>query len=458
MMLLSEAAALLNANFGPVDAKFSGVSTDSRTLARGELFVALRGERYNGHEFLKSVAAGGAAAALVDEACPGQTFLPLIRVADTHKALGALARAWRSMMSLEVIAVAGSNGKTTTKEMIAAILKCHAGETGVLATAGNLNNEIGVPLTLLKLRRTHRYAVVELGMNHRGEIARLAALVQPTVAVVTNAQREHLEFMGSAMDAAQENAGIYRALPAEGTAIINFDDPCRKIFEKAASGRKTISFGLDAAADISGRFEPDVLSSSVALNLPGGGVRATLSIPGVHSVRNALAAAAAGHAVHVGPKAIGEGLEMFRPYSGRLQLGRAAFGATLIDDSYNANPDSVRAAIDVLASASGPKILILGDMGEVGQHGPALHHEIGDYARQQGVDELLALGDATLHAVRAFGPNAQHFGNWQSLAQKACETATADATLLVKGSRFMRMERVVRALQGRETAPACGGG
>ncbi len=457
MMRLSEAAAILNSSLAAADTSFSGVSTDSRSLMRGELFVALSGERYDGHAFLHSATLGGAAGALIGESYDGHAGLPVIRVVDTRKALGALAREWRSRLSLAVIAVAGSNGKTTTKEMIASVLRCHAGEHDVLATEGNLNNDIGVPLTLLKIRRTHRFSVVEVGMSHSGEIARLAGCVQPTVAVVTNAQREHLEFMGSAEDAARENAQIYRALPVDGTAIINIDDPNREIFKAATTGRKTISFGLGAEADVTARFEQGMLSSLMELHLPSGAVRATLNIPGSHSVRNALAAAAAAHAVGVPAKAIGEGLEAFRPYSGRLQLKRAESGATLIDDTYNANPDSVRAAIDVLASAVGPKIMILGDMGEVGELGSSLHSEMGAYARQRGIDEFLGLGQATLHAVQAFGKNAQHFNDLESIARRACEKATADATLLVKGSRFMRMERVVRALQGR-SGPGSGVG
>jgi UDP-N-acetylmuramoyl-tripeptide--D-alanyl-D-alanine ligase len=326
--------------------------------------------------------------------------------------------------------------------MLAAILRQHAGEDAVLATRGNLNNDIGLPLTLLRLRHAHRWCAIELGMNHKGEIAYLAGIARPTVALVNNAQREHLEFMRSVEEVAAENASVYDALPASGVAVINADDPHAAFFRGRAGKRRTVDFGLGASA-VTGRYRLGSLSSEIRLQTPAGEGDATLAIPGLHNVRNALAAAACAFAVDVPVKTIGAGLTAFRPYSGRLQVKRAAGGATVIDDSYNANPDSVRAAIDVLASCPAPTALVLGDMGEVGEHGAEFHREVGGYARSKGVSQLLALGEATRHAVEAFGEGGRHFATAEELVSKI-----EAKTVLVKGSRFMKMERVVAALTG----------
>jgi UDP-N-acetylmuramoyl-tripeptide--D-alanyl-D-alanine ligase len=417
------------------------VSTDSRSVGRGELFVALRGERFDGHEFLAAAAAQGAAAAMVDHDYRGPFPLPVVIVADTKRGLGELARQWRARFSPVLIAVTGSNGKTTVKEMLAAVLRQHAG-TAVLATTGNLNNDIGVPLTLLRLRAAHRYCAIELGMNHRGEIGYLAALAAPTIALVNNAQREHLEFMGSVEEVADENSSVYDALPEAGTAIVNADDPQAAYFRRRAGQRPVVDFGLELGA-VRGGYALKGLSSELRLRTPQGEASATLSIPGLHNVRNALAAAACAHAAQIPPATIAAGLTAFRPYTGRLQVKQGRGGITVIDDSYNANPDSVRAAIDVLATCAAPTALVLGDMGEVGPRGPEFHREIGAYARSRNITRLLALGEAAAHAVEAFGKGAEHFGDVAALA------AAIDArTVLVKGSRFMRMERVVAALTG----------
>lgn len=449
MMSLSEAAAVLQARFSGSDARFSGVSTDSRTLRSGELFVALRGERFDGHGFLKQAAAAKAAAAFVDRNYAGEYPLPVAIVEDTRLALGDLARHWRARFSPVLVAVAGSNGKTTVKEMLASILRAHAGDDAVLATAGNLNNDIGVPLTLLRMRHAHRWCAIELGMNHKGEIGHLARIAQPTVALVNNAQREHLEFMGSVEEVAAENAAVYEALAEDGVAIVNADDAHAAFFRGRAGRRRVVDFGIDQPAALSGSYVLRALASEVAIRTPAGAANATLAIPGLHNVRNALAAAACGFAAGILPATIAAGLSAFRPYSGRLQVKQARDGATLIDDSYNANPDSVRAAIDVLASCPGPTVLVLGDMGEVGAHSEDFHREVGAYARDKGVSSLLALGDSARHAVNAFGAGARHFEKLEELIPNV-----SGRSILVKGSRFMKMERVVAALTG---APAQGG-
>ena len=441
-MTLAEAAAVLAGTTSGAPARFDGVSTDSRSLKPNELFVALRGERFDGHDFLAAVAQRGAVGAMVDRRCTGPFPLPVVIVEDTRQALGALARAWRRRFSPALVAVTGSNGKTTVKEMLAAILRTHAGERAVLATSGNLNNDIGVPLTVLRLRGEHRWCALELGMNHRGEIAYLAGIAAPTVALVNNAQREHLEFMNSVEEVAAENGSVYQALAADGVAVVNADDAHAAYFKRRADPHRVLDFGLDGAA-VTGRYELKHLSSEIRIRTPQGETGATLAIPGLHNVRNALAAAACALAAGVPAGSIGPGLSAFRPYTGRLQVKQGAGGRTIIDDTYNANPDSVRAAIDVLASCPGPTALVLGDMGEVGSQGPQFHREVGDYARAKGVDRLLALGEATSHAVAAFGPGARHFDALDDLVD-----ALEAKTVLVKGSRFMKMERVVAALTG----------
>jgi UDP-N-acetylmuramoyl-tripeptide--D-alanyl-D-alanine ligase len=449
MMRLSEAAQALGARIAGADVGFEGVSTDSRSIARGQLFVALRGEVYDGHAFLAKAAAAGASAALVDGAFDASGApLPLLVCEDTRRALGALAAHWRARFSPSLIAIAGSNGKTTTKEMLAAVLRAAFGEQSVLATAGNLNNEIGLPLTLLRMREVHRYCAIEVGMNHKGEIAYLSGIAGPTIALVTNAQREHLEFMGSVEEVAEENAAVLRALPADGTAVINGDDAHAAAFRQAAGGRRIVEFSLERSVAVGGRYELGPLSSALTLRCPSGEACATLAIPGLHNVRNALAAAACAYAAGVPVEAIGAGLSAFRPYSGRLQVKRSADGATVIDDTYNANPDSVRAAIDVLAAAGGSTLLVLGDMGEVGDQGPDFHAEVGRYARDCGIGGLLALGESTVHTVAAFGEGARHYASAEDLIEALCRRLAAGSTVLVKGSRFMRMERVVVALTG----------
>jgi UDP-N-acetylmuramoyl-tripeptide--D-alanyl-D-alanine ligase len=441
MMSLAEAAAAIQGRVpgAGADVSFSGVSTDSRTLGRGELFVAIRGEHFDGHQFLGAAKERGAAAALVDDKYSGEAALPLLVADETRKALGRLGRHWRLRFAPALIAITGSNGKTTTKEMLAAILRAHAGEAGVLYTRGNLNTDIGVPMTLLRMRAAHRFCAVELGMNHPGEIATLAAIARPTVALVNNAQREHLEFMHSVEAVAEENASVFDALPGDGVAVLNADDAMAGVFRRKAGKRARVEFGL-GRGDVTGRYVLKGLRSEIALKTPRGDARATLAIPGAHNVMNALAAAACAHAVGVPPAAIGAGLSEFRPYSGRLQVKTTTGGATLIDDSYNANPDSVRAAIDVLAACPGPTALVLGDMGEVGEQGPAFHREVGGYAREKGIGLLFTLGSLSREA------GGRHFEDLTQMKEGLKEART----ILVKGSRFMKMERVVALLTGEK--------
>ena len=434
-------------------ARFRGVVTDSRRTAAGNLYVALRGERFDGHDFVAAALAHGACAAVVERdwrpASEGVAGSTLLRCADTRVALGQLARAWRRRFDLPLVAVTGSNGKTTVKEMVAAIMRAAHGEAAHLATAGNLNNEIGVPLTLFELDARHRSAVIELGINQPGEMARLAAIAQPTVVLVNNAQREHQEFLDGVDASARENGAAIAALPADGVAVFPGDDACAPIWRELAGARRTIEFGLGGPGCAHAvHASPDARPSSFVLHLPDVVLEVRLKIEGVHNVRNALAAAACALAAGLPPQAIAAGLACFEPVPGRLRRIALEGGAHLIDDSYNANPDSVLAAIEVLAACDAPRILVLGDMGEVGEQGPQWHCEVGAQARHRGVDTMLALGPLSELAVRAFGRGATHCEDVDSLVGLlgARLREQPSATVLVKGSRFMRMERVIAGI------------
>ncbi len=446
MMRLSELAAVLAAPLRGTDVGFATVSTDTRNIRSGDLFVALKGERFDAHAFVAEAAKAGAVAALVEHAV--EAAIPQIVVGSTLAALAALGAHWRGRFNMPLIALTGSNGKTTVKEMLASILRAQAGGDSVLATRGNLNNHIGVPLMLLELREAHRYAAIEMGMNHPGEIAQLAAIGRPTVALVNNAQREHMEFMASVEAVARENAAVFEALPADGTAVVNADDAYADYFREAAGAHRIVDFGLERPAAVSGGYVLQNLSSEIRLRTPAGEAALTLAIPGLHNVRNALAACACAHAVGITPAVMREGLENFRPFTGRLQVKRAVNGATVIDDTYNANPDSVRAAIDVLARCAPPTLLVLGDMGEVGDQAAAFHQEVGAYAHSRQVSALCAFGEHTAAAVEAFGAAATKSDSIEELLDAVRAGATPHTTVLVKGSRFMRMERVVQALTG----------
>ncbi len=434
---------------------FLRVTTDTRSLVPGDLFVALKGEHFDGHDFVAAAQERGASAALVAADRAREFRGNLIAAPDPLTALGALAAHWRARFAIPIVVIAGSNGKTTVKEMLAAVLRCHYGAGAVLATAGNFNNAIGLPLTLLSLRPQHRAAAVELGMNHRGETAALAAIARPTIGLVNNAQREHQEFMVNVADVAAEHADLVRAVLPGGMAVINADDAFVDVWRDAARGNDcaVVEFALERAAAVRGRFIAGGAGGTLEATTPAGDATLALAAPGRHNASNALAAATAALAVGVPLAAIVRGLESFRPIGGRLAVTRAASGVVVIDDTYNANPDSVRAAIDVLANAPSPKWLVLGDMGEIGAQGPAFHREAGVYARACGIDRLLAAGTAAAEAAAAFGAGAEHFPTVEALADHVRAAARVGTTVLVKGSRFMRMERVVAALAGGGVPP-----
>lgn len=424
----------------------SGVVTDSRQMVPGGLFVALTGERFDGHDYLEAARAAGAAAALAEQGRAPLAGLPCIVVADTRVALGRLAGAWRARFDVPVVAVTGSNGKTTVKEMTAAILRAHLGENAVCMTRGNLNNDIGLPLTLLSLSDAHRAAVVEMGMNRPGEIAWLASLARPTVAVVTNAQRAHLAGMGSLESVVREKGEIYDALDAAGTAVINADDGHAPYWRAQNAGRRVVTFGMSEMADVRVHWMGHGLASAVTLTTPQGETAFDLQLPGAHNALNAAAAAAATLAAGVSLDTAGRALAAFQGVKGRLQVRPLTGGATLIDDSYNANPDSVRAAIDVLAATVGRKHLVFGDMGETGERVGQFHDEVGGYAKSQGIDRLYTLGEHANQTARNFGDGSDHFENPEALVAALRADLVDGSTVLVKGSRFMRMERVVNAL------------
>ena len=455
MMTLQQAGQWLDhaQRVGNAGVSFKRVHSDTRSIEPGDLFVALRGERFDANDFLPEAKARGAVAALCQGDARAQlqaAGLPGLLVADSKLALGALAQQWRAQFKLPVIAVTGSNGKTTVTQMIAAILRAYKPQA-FLATQGNLNNDIGVPLTLLRLRSEHEIAVIELGMNHPGEIAALAAMTQPTVALVNNAQREHLEFMATVEAVALENGNVIAALPANGVAVFPADDAYSAIWAEAASARAQLQFcladGIDADVRCSDARWSDA-AWQVAAQTPVGPLRYALHIAGRHNVKNSLAALACALAAGVPLDAIAAGLAAFEPVKGRsralaLQLdGRAL---TLIDDSYNANPDSVRAAIEVLATLPAPRLLVLGDMGEVGDQGPQFHAEAGQLARSLGIETLFTLGQASAAAASSFG-KGQHFADIDSMQAAVRSVLPQTGSVLVKGSRFMKMERVVAAI------------
>jgi len=433
-----------------------GVSTDTRRIGEGELFVALVGENFDAHDYLDQAASRGACAALVAHHV-ADAGLPQLVAGDTRVALTRIGAAWRARFVLPVVAVTGSNGKTTTKEMISAMLAEWQGDAGRLATAGNLNNDIGVPLTLLRLRAGHRAAVFELGMNHPGEIAQLAAIAAPTVALVTNAQREHQEFMHTVEAVAHENGAAIAALPADGVAVYPGDEPYAAIWDALAAPRRVLRFGLQPGLDVyAEQIIAEVDATRCRVVTPVGVADLTLPVAGLHNLRNALAAIASAIAAGVPLEIAVRALAGFSPVAGRMQHKRMGDGTLLIDDTYNANPDSVRAAIDVLARIGGTRALVLGDMGEVGDNGPAMHVEVGNYAREHGLDAFITLGEASRAAAAAFGAGAHACASVDEVV--AALRGLRPSCVLVKGSRFMRMERVVTAFSLNDGTAAAGQG
>ncbi len=426
------------------------VHTDSRSLQSGDLFVALRGERFDAHDFLPQARAAGARMGLAEHGL-AEAGLSGLQVPNSLRALGQLAHGWRQQFQLPLVAVTGSNGKTTVTQMIASIWRAwHPGADHSLATLGNFNNDIGLPLTLLRLRPSHRCAVVEMGMNHPGEIAQLAAIAAPTVALVNNAQREHQEFMHSVAAVAQENGSVLQALGPQGVAVFPADDPHTPLWRALAGARPCWRFGADPSAQVSlaqAQWQAD--HWQVRLHTPMGELATELHIAGQHNVRNGMAATAAALAAGAPLAAVAQGLRAFQPVSGRSRafvtqgLHQAC---TVVDDTYNANPDSVLAAIDVLADLPAPRLLVLGDMGEVGAQGEAFHTEVGQHAQQRGIEHLFTLGTLAQASARAH-PAAQHFQDMAKLQAAVRALAPHCGSVLVKGSRFMRMERVIELLQ-----------
>jgi len=454
MLDLQQAAAALNATLKGKNVRFSGVSTDTRTLKGGELFVALKGERYDGREFLAQAREKGAVAALVASpdsanaaALADRSNLPLLIVKDTRKSLGELAKYWRSRFSMPVVAVTGSNGKTTVKEMLAGILRHAAGlPQSVLATRGNLNNDIGVPLTLLEMRSQHRYAVIEMGMNHLREIAYLTDLAKPDVALVNNVATAHLEGLGSLEQAARAKGEIFEGLSENGVAVINADDEYANLWRGLCAGKRVLDFGLSHPAAVNARCESSGAGVEMAAQSPSGEMHISLQVAGLHNARNALAAATCALALGISRKAISAGLAAFAGVTGRMQRKPGKNGALLIDDTYNANPESVRAAVDVLCCERGKKVLVLGDMGELGKQGPALHKQVGMQAKDAGVDVLYTLGELSADTAQEFGKGARHFTQIEELLAEVEKLLAPGVTVLVKGSRFMQMERIVERL------------
>jgi UDP-N-acetylmuramoyl-tripeptide--D-alanyl-D-alanine ligase len=445
---LQDAANLLGGRLVGEDRPFGCVSIDSRTLKPGALFVALRGPNFNGAEFVSAAAMRGAIGALVDSAASGT--LPQVVVPDTLVALQELARAWRAQFTLPLIAVAGSNGKTTTKEMTAAILSRMG---PCMATHGNLNNHIGVPVTLMRLESSHRSAVIEMGANRVGDVAELMRLAQPTVGLITNAGAEHLEGFGNLDGVAKGEGETVACLDSAATAVINADDAYAGYWRGVATAGRIVTFGVHADADFKARnvvqgIERGEFATRFMLNSPFGERLITLKAGGAHNVGNALAAAAAASAAGASLDEIVAGLADFRAVSGRLQLKPGTRGSWIIDDSYNANPSSVRAGLEVLRSLSGATWLVLGDMAELGESAEDSHAHLGGYARECGVKRLFAIGPLSTRAVETFGSGGEWFPDADSLIRRLQTELSPGITVLIKGSRINRLERAVQALTG----------
>jgi UDP-N-acetylmuramoyl-tripeptide--D-alanyl-D-alanine ligase len=445
---LRDFARLCGGRYDGQDRAWTLVNNDTRTLQPGQIYVALRGERFDGNDFLPAAAAAGAVAALVDRPVANAP-LPVIEVPDSLQALTRAAAGWRAQFRAPVIGVAGSNGKTTVKELTAAIL-ARRGEC--LATRGNLNNHIGVPLTLLRLTGTEQAAVIEIGANHPGEVAALVEVARPTVGLITNAGAEHLEGFGDLDGVARAEGEMVAGLAPQGVAVINADDPYATLW-RGMTRASVRTFGLDHSADFHAVDLRETLDdagfrSTFTLRSPRGERPVTLNVGGRHNVRNALCAAAAATAAGATLEHVVDGLAAMQPVGGRLKPVRTKQGARLIDDSYNANPSSMQAGIDVLASLPGEHWFVMGDMGELGEHAPASHVQIGEYARTHGVRRLFATGPLSRLAVNAFGGGAQWFADTEALARAVDAELSAAVTLLVKGSRSNRLERVVAHLTG----------
>ncbi|MCP4697806.1 MAG: UDP-N-acetylmuramoyl-tripeptide--D-alanyl-D-alanine ligase [Gammaproteobacteria bacterium] len=441
-LLLSEAASDLNAAMPEKDTAFKGCGIDTRDLSEGALYAALRGERFDGHDFISQAEEKGAAALLVEH--PVASSLPVLQVADTRKALGCLAGLWRSRFKLPVTAITGSNGKTTVKEMLSSIF---AQQGAVLATPGNKNNEIGVPLTLFGLDDAHQHAVVEMGANHPGEIKELAQITRPDVALITQCAPAHLAGFKNVDGVARAKGEIFSELHKDGVAVINDDDAYANLWRSLANGHKIIGFGLNKVAEVTARsIQVNALHAEFVLQTPGGEIPVSLNLAGRHNVMNALAAAACAIADGCELHTIKAGLEKMPEISGRLQQRTGPHGVTILDDTYNANPASLKAALAVLNTCPQPHWLVLGDMLELGGQSEDFHRQAGRWARDAGVERLFAVGPLSRFSVAAFGRGGAHFEDLQSLNSVLRDELPSGASLLVKGSRGSHMEKVLEAL------------
>lgn len=440
-MTLAEAANVVQGTLIGGDVTFSAVATDTRKLRGGELFVALTGDRFDGHDFLDGADAAGAVAAFVSQSrCAA---IPMVKVKDTRLALGHLAGHWRTRTTAPVIAVTGSNGKTTVKEMIGAIL----GETGRgLVSAGNLNNDIGLPVSLLRVRAGDGFVVLEMGMNHIGEIDYLTRLAKPTIAVITNAAEAHLEGLGNVMQVARAKAEIFNGLRVDGVAVVNADDPHAALWQERAAPHRCVTFGFCRQAQVSASFELQRSGAQLALRTAHGTTALNLPLAGKHNVLNALAAAATALEAGADLAAVKAGLEAMRPLGGRLQQRQGVNGAQVLDDSYNANPGSLQAALEVLAAYPAERVLVLGDMAELGESAKRVHTQAGKLAKRCGIERLLAVGELTRYTVKEFGPGGTHFASEHDLVQELLHSMGSETTVLIKGSRCMGMERIAGAI------------
>ena len=443
---LSQAATSMQAELLGEDRAFAGISTDTRTLAAGELFFALQGPNFDGHDYVGIALERGAAGAVVTHQTDND--IPQLCVDDTKAALGRFGAAWRATHDVTVVGVTGSNGKTTLKELIAA---CLSREATTLATHGNLNNDIGVPLMLARINESHRYAVIEMGANHAGEIAYLVSLANPDVVVITNAGAAHLEGFGSIKGVAHAKGEILENPQRPRAAVLNADDRYFGYWQTRVEDTRCISFGFSDSANIRATdITPHATGSDFTLHTGTDSTAISLPLAGVHNVRNACAAAAVALALDVSVDSIRAGLEGVSPVGGRLQPVRGVAGATLFDDSYNANPLSVVAAAEFVAALRGESWLVLGDMKELGDDAAELHREVGEAARASGVDRLFAFGDLASNIAEGFGENARWFASLEALVDELSSDLSADVNVLVKGSRSMRMERVIDALREPE--------
>jgi len=445
---LAEAAAILGLTPPTTRVAFSGISIDTRTLEPNNLFIAIPGEKVDGHDFIEMAREKGASAALVTQRM--NSALPTLTVNDNVAALGKLSAAWRDQFTIPFIAITGSNGKTTLKNMVASILVAasHGDKTKVLATAGNFNNHLGLPLTLARLDPLHRYAVIEMGMNHFGEINYLTRLVKPKIALITNAAACHIEGVRNVAGVARAKAEIFHGLSQDGIAVLNRDDPFYAYWREQIDKHRCITFGFHPDADVTTLTGPDGKEALITIKTPDGQLKLKRPLLGKHNILNMLAATAATIALQIPLDAIKTGLETMLPAKGRLELHTLANGITIIDDTYNANPFSLEAAIETLATFAGKKILVLGDMKELGSEAKELHYEAGKKIRAAGIDYLFTYGELSENTATAFGDGAHHFNKQDQLLDELKPFLNNQTTILVKGSRAMQMENVVTKLVG----------